>query len=31
MGKGALLLGPALADGRTVLPPVEPVTHGGEV
>ena len=30
MGEGALLLGPALADGRTVLPPVEPVSHGGE-
>ena len=30
MGKGALLLGPALADGRTVLPPVEPMSHGRE-
>ena len=30
MGEGALLLGLALADGRTVLPPVEPVSHGGE-
>ena len=30
MGEGALLLGPALADGRTILPPVEPVSHGGE-
>ena len=30
MGKGALLLGPALANGRTILPPVEPVSHGGE-
>ena len=30
MGEGALLLGPALADGQTVLPPVEPVSHGGE-
>ena len=30
MGKGALLLGPALADSRTVLPPVEPVSQGGE-
>ena len=30
MGEGALLLGPALADGRTTLPPVEPVSHGGE-
>ena len=30
MGEGALLLGLALADGRTILPPVEPVSHGGE-
>ena len=30
MGEGALLLGPALADSQTVLPPVEPVSHGGE-
>ena len=30
MDEGALLLGLALADGRTVLPPVEPVSHGGE-
>ena len=30
MGEGALLLGLALADSRTVLPPVELVSHGGE-
>ena len=30
MGEGALLLGPALADGQTVLPPVEPVSQGRE-
>ena len=30
MGKGALLLGPALADGQTILPPVEPVSQGWE-
>ena len=30
MDEGALLLGPALADGRTVLPPVEPMSHGRE-
>ena len=30
MGKGALLLGPALANGQTVLPPVEPMSHGRE-
>ena len=30
MGEGALLLGPALANSQTILPPVEPVSHGGE-
>ena len=30
MGEGALLLGPALADSQTVLPPVELMSHGRE-